>query len=111
MSETPSEPPANEAAEERGWELPSWKRIGEFLANVLRLERSIETLKTQNTLLQQDLLRLQRQVDDQAGQLKIISQLMDTTLKERAERSGERAALRLIQTLIELKQDRPTDPS
>jgi hypothetical protein len=72
---------------------------------------SIETLKTQNTLLQQDLLRLQRQVDDQAGQLKIISQLMDTTLKERAERSGERAALRLIQTLIELKQDRPTDPS
>jgi hypothetical protein len=111
MSETPSEPPASEAAEERAWELPSWKRIGEFLANVLRLERSIETLKTQNTLLQQDLLRLQRQVDDQAGQLKIIGQLMDTTLKERAERSGERAALRLIQTLIELKQDRPTDPS
>jgi hypothetical protein len=53
MSETPSEPPANEAAEERAWELPSWRRIGEFLANVLRLERSIETLKTQNTLLQQ----------------------------------------------------------
>ena len=29
-------------------QLPSWKKIGEFVANVMRLERSVETLKEDN---------------------------------------------------------------
>ncbi|MGH7935393.1 MAG: hypothetical protein ACREF8_00090, partial [Chthoniobacterales bacterium] len=54
------------------WQLPSWKKIGEFVANVMRLERSVETLKEENRKLQDQVSRLQREADDQAGQLKVL---------------------------------------
>jgi hypothetical protein len=35
------------------WQLHSWKKIGELVTNVMRLERSVETLKEQNKRLQE----------------------------------------------------------
>jgi hypothetical protein len=54
-----ADPPSDEAPR-AAWPLPSWKKIAEFLSNVGHIERSIETLKEQNTKLQEEVLRLQR---------------------------------------------------
>lgn len=45
--------------------LPSWNKLGEFLVNIMQLERSVEVLKEQNKQLNTQVLALQRQVDEQ----------------------------------------------
>ena len=34
-------------------DLPSWRRIGEFIRNILRIERSVEALKKENQEFEQ----------------------------------------------------------
>jgi hypothetical protein len=48
---------------------PFLEKIGGFVANIMQLERSVETLKEDNGKLHEQASRLQRQADDQAGQL------------------------------------------
>jgi chaperonin cofactor prefoldin len=76
------------------WQLPFWKKIGEFVANVMRLERSKETLKEDNRKLQEQVSRLQRQADDQAGQLKVLLSFVPTSLRDQVETRAEGAAIR-----------------
>ena len=56
----------------KGLSLPSFRKIGEFLANVLTLERSVDALKDRTKSLEAGVHRLQRQVDEQAGELKVL---------------------------------------
>jgi chaperonin cofactor prefoldin len=43
--------------------LPSLRKIGEFLGNVLAIERSVESLKDRTKSLEAEVQRLQRQID------------------------------------------------
>lgn len=88
--------------------LPSWQKIGEFVAHVFQLERSVETLTEQNKRLQSEVSQLQRQVDEQAGQLKAIMHLIDTTIRERAVMQAEQAAVRVVGQLLALRDDEPS---
>jgi hypothetical protein len=87
------------------WQLPSWKKIGEFVANVMRLERSMETLKEDNRKLQEQVSRLQRQADDQAGQLKVLLSFVHTSLRDQVDTRAERAAIGVFERLIAFKSD------
>jgi hypothetical protein len=90
---------------EKGW-LPSPKKVGEFVLAVFDFKRTVESMKKQNEQLHEDVKRLQRQVDDQAGQLKTIQQFVQTAIYEHAAMSGERAALSLVQQLLTQERDR-----
>jgi polyhydroxyalkanoate synthesis regulator protein len=76
------------------------KKIGEFVANVMQLERSVETLKEDNGKLQEQVSRLQRQSDDQAGQLKVPIAFVHTSLRDHVETRAERAAIGVFERLI-----------
>jgi hypothetical protein len=47
-----SQPSGKESDE---WKFPSWRRIGDFVANVLQLERSVDALKEENKRLREEL--------------------------------------------------------
>jgi chaperonin cofactor prefoldin len=47
----------------KGLALPSLRKIGEFLINVLTLERSVDALKDRTQSLEAEVQRLQHQVD------------------------------------------------
>ena len=51
MADAPPEQGPGQSKTE--WQLPSWKKIGEFVANVMRIERYMETLKEDNRKLQE----------------------------------------------------------
>ncbi len=87
------------------WQFPSWKKIGEFVANVMQLERSVETLKEDNRKLQEQVSRLQRQADDQAGQLKVLLAFVHTSLRDQVETRAERAAIGVFERLIAFRDD------
>lgn len=91
------------------WQLPSWKKIGEFVANVMRLERSVETLKEDNRKLHEQVSRLQSQVDDQAGQLKVLLSFVHTSLRDQVETRAEGAAIRVFERLIAFTSDENPD--
>jgi chaperonin cofactor prefoldin len=76
------------------------KKAGEYLLGVMQLKRSVETLTKQNEKQQEQIARLQRQVDEQAGQLKALQGFIQTAVYEQAARSGERAAYALFQELL-----------
>jgi predicted RNase H-like nuclease (RuvC/YqgF family) len=71
--------------------LPSWRRLGEFIRNVLSLEHTVEVLKKDNRELHARLNALQRQFDDQAGQLKTLMEFVRGALDDRIEGRIRRA--------------------
>ncbi len=79
----------------RDKDIISWRRVGEFIRNILRLERSVEALKKENTELDKRVRTLQRQVDEQAGQLKVLLDFVNKALDERAEEASIRAFERM----------------
>jgi len=96
--ETGAKPPAAR----RQKLLPSWGRIGDFVLNVLRLEGAVESLKKENVELDRRVLALQRQVDEQAGQLRILSEFVNKALEESVKRRAEEAAVRALERMAPL---------
>ena len=72
---------------------------------MFQLQRSVEQLKKDNERLRAEVTRLQRLSDEHTGQLKIIMTLMETTVNERAVRTAENAAARVVQQLLMLRDD------
>jgi chaperonin cofactor prefoldin len=64
----------------KGLSLPSLRKIGEFLANVLTLERSVDALKDRTQSLETEVQRFQRQVDEQAGELRVLVTFVHASL-------------------------------
>jgi predicted RNase H-like nuclease (RuvC/YqgF family) len=94
------DPPA--PLEKSEQDLLSWRRFGEFIRNVLRLERSVEALKKENGELDQRIKALQRQFDEQTGQLKVLADFVNKALDERVESQAEEAAIRAFERMASL---------
>jgi chaperonin cofactor prefoldin len=93
-----SDPKPERTSEKSSW-LPPPKKWGEFILNTIQIQRTVDSLKKENDKLTDELKRLQRQVDEQAGQLKAIQAFIQTSVYENAARSGERAAFILIEQM------------
>lgn len=94
-----SEPPESGPPRGGSW-FPSPKTVGTFVLDVFRMQRTVAELRQKNSDLQQHLLRLQRQVDEQAGQIAIIRDFIGRSVNETAARSGERAAMQAIKAIL-----------
>lgn len=79
---------------------PSFSKMRDFVLGVLQLQRSIETLREQNKVLAGEVKALQRQFDEQSGELKTIKHFIETAINDRAARSGEQAAFALIEKIM-----------
>src|ERR1700704_2485461 len=95
-----SGPPAPPKARDK--DLLTWRRVGELIRNILRLERSVEALKKENKELDQRVGTLQRQVDEQAGQLKVLLDFVNKALDERVETRAEEASIRAFERMASL---------
>ena len=91
----------------KGLTLPSLRKLGEFLANVLTLERSVDALKDRAKSLEAEVQRLQRQVDEQAGELKVLVIFVNSSLRDQIEGRAERAAIRVLDRLASMQSDEP----
>ena len=58
-------------ARRKSW-IDAWRGAGNFLRSVLLLQHSVELLKGQVNDLNQRVSSLQRQLDEQAGHLKVL---------------------------------------
>jgi predicted RNase H-like nuclease (RuvC/YqgF family) len=85
--------------------LPSWNKLGEFLINIMQLERSVETLKEQNKELNKQVLALQRQVYEQSGELKVLVSFVHTSLRDQIDTRAERAAIKLLERMNSVADD------
>ena len=94
----------------KGLSLPSLQKIGEFLANVWTLERSVDTLKDRTKSLEAEVQRLQRQVDEQAGELKVLVTFVHSSLRDQIEGRAERAAIRVVERLASMQEDQSRLP-
>lgn len=94
-----------EASKSKRLSLPSLRKLGEFLANVLTLERSVDALKDRIKSLEADLQRLQRQVDEQSGELKVLVTFVHSSLRDQIEGRAERAAIRVLERLASMQGD------
>ena len=78
----------------------SWKKIGEFITNTIRLERDVSGLKDKIKKLELQTNSMQRQLDEQTGQLKQLSSFVHTALHERVDSRAEQAAMNLVGRLM-----------
>jgi chaperonin cofactor prefoldin len=95
----------NRTSKGKGLSLPTFRKIGEFLANVLTLERSVDALKDRTKSLEAEVQRLQRQVDEQAGELKVLVTFVHSSLRDQIEGRAERAAIRVFERLASMQKD------
>jgi chaperonin cofactor prefoldin len=94
-----------ETSKSKGLSLPSLRKLGEFLANVLTLERSVDALRDRTKSLEVEVQRLQRQVDEQAGELKVLVTFVHSSLRDQIEGRAERAAIRVLERLASMQGD------
>ena len=66
----------------------------------MHLRRSVNTLNEQNKRLEEQIAQLQRQVDEQGGEIKILIEFVQTSLRNEIETRAERAAIDMIDRLI-----------
>jgi regulator of replication initiation timing len=102
-------PPPQAKTQQKEWVFATWKKISEFVADVVHLKRSVATLTEQNKRLDEEIARLQRQVDEQGGQIKVLVEFVQTSLRNEIETRAERAALSLIDRLIALRDEGPQE--
>ncbi|MCR9122235.1 MAG: hypothetical protein NXH91_08165 [Phyllobacteriaceae bacterium] len=89
----------------------SWRRFGEFFANILRLERTVARLEQDNRQLRNQVTALQRMVDDHNGQLKAILATLETSIASRIESAADRAAIDAVVRLLETRGDQDQSDS
>lgn len=87
----------------------SIRKIGEFLANTLRLERDVTNLKEKVKKLEVQVSAMQRQADEQSGQMKQLGAFVHSALNERIDARAEQAAMHLFKRLLVL-QEPPAPP-
>ena len=97
--------PREAGSAKRGPWFPSPKSLGKFVLDVLQLQRTVEKQRLENEKLKAQINQLQRQVDEQGGQLAVIREFMASAINETAARSGERAALQVLRALLDEKRD------
>jgi hypothetical protein len=51
--------------------------------------------------------RLQRQVDEKAGELKVLVTFVNSSLRDQIGRRAERAAIRVLERLASMQSDEP----
>lgn len=107
--DTPAGAPEPPAEKKSGIGLPSWKSVIEFLTAMADLRRTVDGLKESNKSLRADVARLQRQVDEQAGQLKVLLGFVQNSLDDQIDRRASRAAAELFSQLISLRAEEPDD--
>lgn len=78
----------------------SWKKIGEFITNTIRLEREVSGLRDKIKKLEHQTSSMQRQLDEQSGQLKQLGSFVHTALHERVDTRAEQAAMNLVGRLM-----------
>jgi hypothetical protein len=89
----------------KGLTLPSLRKLGKFLANVLTLERSVDALKDRAKSLEPEVQRLQRQVDEQAGELKVLVTFVHSSLRGQIEGRAERPTSRVFEWIALIQGD------
>ena len=94
-----------ETSKSKSLTFPSLRKLGEFLSNVLTLERSVDALKDRTKSLEAEVHRLQRQVDEQAGELKVLVTFVHSSLRDQVEGRAERAAIRVFERLASMQGD------
>lgn len=77
--------------EKGGPDLPSWRRVGDFLRSIMGLESSVASLKKQVSDLERRVDDLQRVGDRQAGQLKVLTEFVRGALDDRMQGRIRRA--------------------
>jgi peptidoglycan hydrolase CwlO-like protein len=71
----------------------------------LAIERSVESLKDRTKSLEAEAQRLQRQVDEQAGELKVLVTFVHSSLRDQIE---GRAAIRVLERLASMQENGST---
>lgn len=78
----------------------SLTKIAAFISNMFRLDRDVTTLTEKCKRLEEKTAQMQRQLDEQSGQLKQLSQFLHDTLYDRIDTRAEKAALGLIENIL-----------
>jgi hypothetical protein len=61
--------------------------------------------KERTKSLEAEVQRLQRQVDEQAGELKVLVTFVHSSLRDQIEGRAERAAIRVFERLVSMQGD------
>ncbi len=102
----PGQTPESEGDE---WKFPSWRRVGEFVANILQLERCVASLREENKRLREELRALQRQVDEQGGKLEVLSDFVRNAVHDKVDSRAEKAAIRAVETMLAFTRGSPRE--
>ena len=76
--------------------IPMLRRIGEVVKTVFGLVESVAQLKTKNDFLTAKVDELRREVDQQAGQIKVLMEFVRSALDDRVEKRAEAAARAIL---------------
>ena len=97
----------SEAPPPTGSQTLSLQKIWQFFANVLRLERSVRSLEQETGRIQQQMLTLQRELDEQRGKLNVLVAFIRTSLHGEIDKRTDVAVIRAVERLVARQDEQP----
>jgi hypothetical protein len=111
-SPTEPEPPASRDPAGRFW--PKWfsfRRFGEAIQQLLALNNSVQSLKSDNERIRAEIADLQRIQAAQAKQIELLIRFVQTAINERVDLKAENTVYRVLSGLQRLpKPDENGEP-
>ena len=88
--------------------VPMLRRLGEAVKAIIGLVDSVEQLKSRNEVLATKVDELQRQIDQQAGQIEVLLRFVSSALDDRIEKRVEAAARAAIAQIATKERKKPS---
>ena len=80
--------------------VPMLRRIGEVVKTIFGLVESVAQLKAKNDVLTAKVDELRREVDQQAGQVRVLLEFVRRALNERVDKRAEAAARAVLADFV-----------
>jgi predicted RNase H-like nuclease (RuvC/YqgF family) len=93
--------PSDQTSDSNNWKL-TWRRFFEFGRNILELEHSVASLKTENQELRRELREMQRQLDELSGEVKGLSRFVSNAMDDKIDAKVEKAEVRAFERLLSM---------
>jgi hypothetical protein len=107
-SETGNDAPQAPEGEDADWKkiFSSLRRPGEVFSKILKLQETVDALKHENALMRGQIETMQRQIDQQDGQLRVLGEFVRMAVDARVEAAAKLTAMKAIETYLAAMNDK-----
>jgi len=97
--------PGESEEEDKGWKIPSFRRLGDFFKRLLELEGTVSSLREENKQMRKELNAVQHQLNEQSGQLRVLAEFVKMATSAQVEATATKSAIKTVESILQVMRN------